>query len=198
MSIYRLKTSWIGPFPGLPGYTFVYTSGPNLQPSQLAIFWDAIKQFFPLQLKWHVDPNITTIDEVTGKMTASTPGDAPVDVAATGSANFVPQAGAQLKLYTQGFANGRHVVGRWFLVPMITSSWTTNGLLLAATCNSINAAADVLRSSSGQTLCVWHRPVYKKAPVEGDPPVLVRPGAAYGVTSTAVPTKSVTLNSRRD
>lgn len=196
MALYRYKTTWNGLI-GLPGYTFTYAAGNNLAPSQIAIFWDSIKQYFPAGLKWTVDPTIVQLDEATGKMTGVTTQPQPADVAATGSTSYVPQAGAQIKWYTQGFSNGRKVVGRTYLVPLITPSWSTNGLIPQATCNAINAAADALRTGSAATLVVWHRPVYKDAAVPGDPPVLVRPGASFGITSQACPTRSVSLRTRQ-
>jgi hypothetical protein len=197
--ISRIKTTWQSSgLAGFPGYTFTYFNAPNLQPSQVAIFWDSIKAYFPTQMSWLVDPTIVELDETNGKMTGTRVGDAPAAVQATGSANYVPQAGCQVKWYTTGFVNGKAVRGRWFLVPMITSTWTSYGLINTTTTGAIKAAANALRSASGATLCVWSRPLWE-LDAQGKPTdVLKRPGSAYQITSVDVPLKSVTLNSRRD
>lgn len=197
--ISRIKTTWqSSQLVGFPGYTFTYFNAPNLQPSQVAIFFDSIKAFFPTGLTWLTDPTIIELDETNGKMTGTRLGDAPATIAATGSANYVPQAGCQVKFFTTGFVNGRAVRGRWFLVPMITSTWTSYGAILSTTAASIKAAAQALRSASGATLCVWSRPVWQ-LDAQGKPTdVLKRPGSQFQITSIDVPLKSVTLNSRRD
>ena len=197
MTISRVRSVWTG-LNGLPGYTFFYYVGNTGMTADLPIFWDSIKQFLPTPLAITIDNVVTEIDEKTGKMTGTHVGNGGGIITGTGSTAYVAQAGAQVKWYTGGFNRGRKVVGRTYLVPLQSTAWGSGGLIQAATCNTINAAADVLRSRSGGTLCVWSRPVFVKDANGKPTDVIEHEGSTYVITSTAVPTKSVTQNRRRD
>lgn len=198
MSIIRLKTTWNSANIGFPGYTFFYVATDTLTPSLVAAFWSAIAAYFPPSLNWTVSGDKVVIDEATGKMISATTGPGAGPIAGTGTTTYVAQAGAQVKWGTAGIVDGKHVTGRTYLVPMTTTQFVAGGTINQTTCNTINAAADALRTSSGAQLCIWSRPVFKKDANGHPTDEILRPGTRHLVTGVATPTKSVTLNSRRD
>lgn len=204
MSVHKLAVQWAnngaggGAWSGGPGFSIFYATPAQMNPAPFGTFFAALAPFIPLTITITVPNSGQVLDEVTGKVTGVWSTGTQVATPGTGTNTFAPQSGAQVKWYTNSWANGRRVVGRTFFVPLSTGNYAGSGLLSATTCNAIQAAADTLRSQLGNGLQVWHRPIYKKAPVEGDPPTLVRSGAIYPVSSSACPTKPATLNKRRD
>lgn len=197
MTIAQLQVTWKG-LPGGDGFSFFYVSSTAASISPLPTFFDAIKAFFPLKINWVVNPFWKFIDETTGKMTGAGGGGPQPTITATGADAFAPQTGVQVRWETAGFENGRRVKGRTYLVPCVGAQFGSNGVPSATMCNTINAAADVMRQAYTGNLVVWHRPLYDYDVPEGSDPILKRPGKSIAVTSTVCPTKAVTLNARRD
>lgn len=196
MALNKLVVTWSS-FVGAPGYSVFYML-PSASQAPFGTFFGALAPYLPLNLVTTVPNNGEVIDETTGKMTNVWSNGTQVATTGTGGSAYAPSNGALVRWGTGTFRNGRRVLGHTFLVPLSTSAYAAGGILASSTANAIQAAADTLRSSLGVSLVVYNRPVYKKAPVEGDPPTLVRQGAYAPVTFTAVPTKAATLTPRRD
>lgn len=200
MSIRQYRMDWTG-LPGGVGYSFFYTTTAVDATSNIPPMVDAIKQYFPTPLIWKGDGSYRTINEVDGTLENVTVSQVPWTVSATGANTYMPQAGAQTKWFTNGFPDGRRVVGRTYWVPTITGALAVDGKLSATLCNTINAAADAFRSRNGGEQVVWHRPIFETPPDPKPPgyvPVVKRPGSYARIVSCTTPTKPATLNARRD
>lgn len=191
------SVKWSG-LTGLPGYSFFYSSSNTTGKDALTFFFDGIKAFFPTPLKWEISPFWKDFDVATGKMVNEGGGGVLASINATAANSYAPQAGAQVKWSTGGFSNGRHVVGRTYLVPLVASQLTTGGLITATCANTIAAAADAVRGSWGGQQVIWSRPLFETG-ADGKPTdVIKRAGTIHTVVTVTVPTKMATLNSRRD
>ena len=197
MTIAQISATWTG-ITGGTGYTFLYVRSTAASPTQLQTFFEAIKTYFPAVLNIQVPNTGRLIDESNGKMTGVWGAGATATTTGTGSSGYSGQTGAQVKWDTNGFVNGRHVRGRTFLVPLSLNNWGTDGLLYAATCNAINAAATTMISNYTGNLVVWARPLFEKD-ANGDPTdVIKRAGSIHTVSTATTPRKPATLRGRRD
>lgn len=197
MTIAQLTVKW-DKLTGLPGYSFFYVRSTAASISPIPTFLDAIKQFFPVPLEWTVSPFWKLIDETNGKATGAGGGGPEPKIAATGGTAYAPQSGVQIKWDSGEFVNGRRVKGRTYLVPTVNTRWMAGGVADPVMTNTINAAADVMRQAYTGNLVVWARPLFE-LDADGHPTeVLKRPGSIHTVLTTTCPTKSVTLNARRD
>lgn len=197
MTIAQIQATWAG-LTGLPGYSFFYVRSTAASPNPVQAFFEAIKTFLPSPLTVQVPNTGRLIDETNGKMTGVWGAGTTTTTAASGVATFAPQAGVQVKWDTNGFVNGRHVRGRTYIVPLISTSYSTGGTVVSTTCNAINTAATTLISSYTGNLVVWARPLFERD-ADGNPTdVLIRAGSIHTVSTSTVPIKSATLNRRRD
>lgn len=197
MPINKYVVTWTG-IVGAPGYSVHYTMSTTANPNPLQTFYNALITYLPLNATVTIPNSGETLDETTGKMVNVWSAGTQTSSVGTGDSIYVPAEGALVRWGTNSFKNGRRVLGHTFIVPLSRAAYATGGLVAAATCNAIQAASNTCRSSYGVDMVVWNRPVYKKAPVEGDPPTLVRPGSVSPITFTACPTKVAVLTSRRD
>lgn len=197
MTVYELSVQWTLGGTVL-GKTFFHLGGAAPTISPLPTFFDAIKGGFPGVFSWDISPYWKILQESDGKMVGiGGTGPAP-RITPTGPNAYVPQAGVQVKWDTNGFVNGRRVSGMTYLVPVCSSQFGADGKVLAALCNTINAAADVMRIAYGTGLVIWSRPLFEKDANGHPTDVLKRPGSIHPVTSVTTPVKPVTLNGRRD
>ena len=197
MAIAKIITNWTG-LPGGPGFTIVYVNSTAASPNPMQAFWAAVAGYLPSSITVTVPNSGPLIDETTGKQVNVWTNGTQVATVGTGTNTFAPQSGAQVKWTTGAWQNGRRVVGRMYVVPISTVHYGTGGVVSTTVANAINAAATTMISSYTGNLLVWTRPIYKKAPVEGDPPVLVRQGSIHAVSTATTPTKPATLTGRRD
>lgn len=179
------------------GWSYFYTSTAVDITGQILPLFDAIKSFFPQNMTWTVPGWYREIDEVSGQLVDVIVSIQPTGITAPASAAAIaPSQGAQIRWNTSGFPHGRRVVGRTYLVPLLVSQYGVDGRLLSNTANTINAAADALRSRAGGEMKIWHRPKTHKDAAGNV--VVDRPGSAWTVASTVCPTKPVQLATRRD
>lgn len=191
----RLICDWSN-FTGAPGYTsftFSTSQGPSMQPKVIT-FFQALLTYLPTGYKVHIPNGGPTVDETNGQLVNTWVGGTDTTLTATGAGTFGPLSGAIVKWDTGRIADGHHVRGRTFIVPLVDSTHSTQGLIGSATTTAIHNAASALYSLGGQ-LVVWHRPKFNQATT---PPTLIRPGIAYPVVSDTVPAKLAYLSSRRD
>jgi hypothetical protein len=199
MTIRQYPVQWGPTTSPWSGTSYFYSSTAVDLSSQISPLFDAIKQYFPPAMIWTFPGWYRELDETNGKLTDIVVGASQGTIQAPASSLAVaPSQGLQIRWNTNGFPHGRRVVGRTYLVPMLVNTYGTDGLGIASTCNTINAAADALRSRSGNELSIWNRPITKKDPNDPTNDILVRPGSRWPVISTVCPRKPVQLSSRRD
>lgn len=197
MTIAQLQVTWKG-LTGLPGYSFFYVRSTAASIAPLPTFFSAISQFFPVPLTWEINPFWKFIDEANGQLTGGGGGGPMPTIAATGATAYAPQSGVQVKWDTGEYHDGRRVKGRTYLVPTVNTQWAAGGVAVQTMCNTINAAADVMRTQFTGNLVIWHRPIFEKDANGKPTDVVKRAGLAAAVQTVTTPTKAVTLNRRRD
>lgn len=194
-SMQKIVVQWNG-FTGAPGYSSLFFKGDTLQsPNLVTNFFSAYGPYIPSTVHMVVPNNGELVDPSNGQVTGTWTLSSGTDIAGTGTGAISPTEGPQVRWETGQFRNGKHIRGRTYFVPMGAANFATGGILNATMCNVLQQAADTLRTSSGGMLGVWHRPKFDHTQ---KPPVLVRPGEWIPTTSSVVPTKSVSLRSRRD
>lgn len=195
-NVEKIVCTWNG-LPGGVGNTVLYWQAgayPGAQPA-VKTFFQGMAPFMPPSVSVTVPTTGEVLDETTGKMNNVWSTGSVLTIAGTATATaYTPQAGALVQWNTAGFTNGRHVRGRTFIVPLSAGVYTSSGLLTASNATTMTGVATSFIANTGNSLVVWHRPVYSKPPNS----TLTRPGAMFVVTTGLVPTKTATLKGRRD
>ena len=152
---------------------------------ELATFFNAVKANFPAVVTWDIPATGDVIDETNGEITGAWIGGTAATIVATGAGAYVGGTGAYVRWQTAGIVGGRRVRGRTFLCPLITTSFDTQGTILAGALTSFQTAATTLAGSG--KLRVWHRP---SGPGATD-------GSQHAVVGATVPDKVTSLRTRR-
>lgn len=187
--IYKHQAIWSG-YLGGPGYTTMYGS----DDTSAQVFADAVKQFIdsalthlsigeflPLPVRITQNPWVDVIDPLSGNQvgqTAITPG---ATLVGAGSGNWSAATGACVTWQTMGFASGRRVRGRTYLVPLSGVALATDGTLGANFLTAVRAATAAYVASPA-------------TPVVFSPTRL----GFTAITSGTVQDKAAILTSRRD
>lgn len=189
----RHRVVWSN-FPGAPGYTNFYTGTSVTDSTPFKTFFNAAFNFPAGGLQTWL-PNGTqltfpasgdVINEADGKITGSWAGTAPSPLtSAATSGPFAGGAGAQVQWQTSLIVDGRRVLGKTFLVPMLPAAMDTNGSLSTTAVTTILAAANALVVALAGELKVFSRPR----------PTIA--GANAQVIGARVPDLAVSLRSRR-
>lgn len=183
----RVRVAWQN-WPGAPGVSTFYLNNP---PTQAQI--DAIRSFFntlvamlPSGMTIQV-PNVgDVIDDATGHISGAwSVATQPATVTATGTGAYAGSAGMVVHWLTSSILNGRRPRGRTFLVPVVSTQFSTDGSPSSAALTTLAGAATGLLTSVGANMKVWHRPTNFAG------------GSSYTVTSSSVPDLSISLRSRR-
>jgi hypothetical protein len=153
----------------------------------LRTFWDAVKATFPNTMQIGVPNAGDTINEDTGQIQGAWSGPAQASIQGTGGVgSFLSTAGAMIRWTTPQVVNGRRPIGKTFLVPAMTSVFSSSGQIASATLTSLQSAATALVVAYAGELKTYHRP---KAG-HGGVGCTITAGTAIG--------KQVVLRSRRD
>jgi hypothetical protein len=180
-SIYRCRAYWSG-FTGQPGITnFYFRNAPHM--ALVKAFFEAAKPNLPTTTKIDYLASGDVLDDSTGRITGGWTDTQQTTTTGTGTGSYIAAGGYGLRLVTGAVVNGRHVVGRVFLVP--GAGATTTGIP-TSTENSTTAAAGAAILSGTSDWVVWSRP----APG--------RSGTSNTVTSVIALPYYVVLRSRRD
>jgi hypothetical protein len=180
----RLRVSWDG-LGGLPGLsTFYYgVASPNV--SDCVAFFTALKAFFPSSLTWTIPSNGDEIDSATGALTGVWTGSGGGTVTANvGTGPYAAGTGLRVRWNTGIIHNGRRVLGSSFLVPAVTSVYSSSGVIVPANQTSIQTAASAF-VASGVAKGIW-----SKGRSLGD-------GLYCAMSSATVPNAVTSLRSRR-
>lgn len=196
VAMQKMTATWTG-FTGAPGTTTVFWNGGTLvNPSQLKTFFDAYAAYIPNTVSILVNASGQYVESTTGLVTGtwSMSGPAPTIGTATGGVLLTAQ-GAQVRLETGQFRRGKHIRGRFYLIPCYSSILQSTGVISTTAKSALDAALQTMNSNTGGMFGMWHRPL-KDYSVK--PPLLKEPGEWISVPSATVNTKVAVLTSRRD
>jgi len=146
---------WTG-FTGGPGVSVFYTGGVGSGTSDLRVFFDALKAFFPSALTINFPTSGDTIDDSSGIINGVWSSGAVASVVGTGAGAYAAGVGTWVDWRTNGVVGHRRVQGRTFLAPMVIGAFDTNGTMFATTLTAIGTAAATLVATGD--LSIWHRP----------------------------------------
>ena len=183
----RVRVAWQN-WPGAPGLSTFYLNNPPTQAQIDGIrsFFNALITLLPTGLTITVPPSGDTLDDASGRIngawSVATP---PTLVTATGAGNYAGNAGMIVHWNTSSIVLGRRIKGSTFLVPMVSTAFSTDGSPGAATLTTVGTAAAGLLTTLGANLRVWHRPTAFAG------------GSSYVVTGQSVPDLAISLRSRR-
>lgn len=187
------RAVWAVPGGGA-GYSTFYaeTDQSTTQRQEFAdavgAFFQALDNLIPSTVTITFDSEVRQLNDASGVLEdveAVTPPTA-VNGIATGA--YAAGAGARVDWRTSVIINGRRVIGRTFIVPIIGSSFESNGTIVAASLADLQAAADAYLASFTSIVgaVVWHRPVAQAG------------GQSAPIQSAVAVDKSALLRSRRD
>lgn len=154
--------------------------------ADLITFYEAIKGLLPTGTTISVPGQGDLIDVATGEISGAWTDTAANTVVSNVAGGFASGTGCRIQWFTAGIRNGRRVVGSTFIVPLLASSYMTDGALQASVRTTLQNAAQSLLTDSSQVMHVYSRPHKDQAD-----------GQTQEVTSPLAPNKVSTLRSRR-
>ena len=185
--IARVRAAWQN-WPGAPGVSTFYLNNPPTQAQIDAIrsFFNALITLLPSGLTITVPGSGDVLDDATGHIngawSVATP---PAVVTGTGAGNYAGNAGMCAHWLTNSVLLGRRIKGTTFLVPMISTAFSTDGSPGTSALSTVGTAAAGLVTGVGANMKVWHRPTHFAG------------GSSYTVTGSSVPDLAISLRSRR-
>lgn len=184
-NIYRYRVGWNG-LSGLPGVSTFYFGSPVDPAPDLHTMFNVIAGSLPTGLNLTFPTQGDTLNDGTGQLVGNWTSAGAATISAAAGTNYTAAAGALIRWTTGTFINGRHVIGKTFLVPLQGAKYDV-GTILDTTVTAIQGAVTTWHgTSAGTAQVVWNRP---------RPGV---PGGQSAVTGAVVPDKVVILRSRRD
>lgn len=207
-NILRVKASWTG-FVGAPGFSVFHFTTVGITPDgpmaaaacgQVRTFFDAIKAHLAPPVTVQVVNEAEEIDETNGALVNIHNAGTVLPVTSTGTAGtgYAAPSGAVVTWRTSGIVNNRRVQGKTFLVPLISTSYQSDGSINPTALGVINTAADGLVQGGFGTepiFGVWSRPVEEDPNVPG---VEARLGSFHIAEGFRTPDMAAVLRSRRD
>lgn len=183
------RAIWTVPGGGT-GYSVLHFDQPgdqaeaDLVAARIRTLFFSMQSLFPDDITIAFDSEILILDDagVLQSVFAVTP---PTTVTGTSTAVYSRAAGARIDWATGVIVGGRRLTGRTYLVPMVSTIFTTAGLLTPTAVTTIQTAASGYISSmttDGVVPRVWSR-VHQTTAV---------------VISASAPTNGAILRSRRD
>lgn len=197
----RVRCVWTG-IPTGPGVsTFYFGTGVTSMTALTAFFNNAINAC-PSSIKVTI-PNVgDQVDETTGKIVGAWSGSGGAQVSAIGgSGAYAGQSGLCIDWLTSLVLDGRRRQGRTFIVPLISTSFDTDGTLSSGNITQYTTYATTLITAYAGEMKVFVRPLAPQtAKPDNIPPIKARVGhvgAAAQIVSARVPDIAATLRSRR-
>lgn len=200
MTMFRVTTQFSG-LTGLPGYCnlhFIHADPPTTQAqnavNNVRAFFESVITLAPSPMTYQINADVAEVDEIDGSIDSYVPTTPPAKSAVSPAGTYSAPTGGCVDWLTSGVVASHRVMGRTFLVPLVSTAFQVDGTLSTSAITTITNAANALRVATGPTLCVWARPF---EPEEGDDRP-ARAGSAHPVVAVRIPDKSVVLRSRRD
>lgn len=186
MTINRVRCPLTGAA-GLPGVATFYTGSSVTDMTPIRTFWDAIKGNFPNSVTINVPASGDQINEATGVITGGWTGTVLTGVQGTGGVGaYLSTAGPMIRWGTTLVIDGRRPIGKTYLIPAMSSQFSSSGTILGSFVTTATSAAQALIVALAGELKIFHRPNAKG------------PGAAVQILTGVCSTKQVVLRSRRD
>jgi hypothetical protein len=133
------------------------------------------------------DSEARQLNSSTGVLEAVAAVNPPAQVAGTSASSYSAPAGGRVDLITESIVNGRRLRGRTYIVPLVSTAYSTTGTLTASARTSLENAFETFRDETDlYSLGVWHRPVGGAGGIIAD------------VASVSAPAESAILRSRRE
>lgn len=188
MPLNRVRVALTGAS-GLPGVATFHFGSSTTDMSALRVFWDALKANFPNSVAINVPNTGDQINDDNGQIVGAWSGPAQATVVGTGGIGaYLSTAGPMIRWTTPLVVNGRRPIGKTFLVPAMSSQFSSSGTILGAFVTSASAAAQALVVAYAGEMKIYHRP--KGSPLHG--------GVGATIISGACINKQTVLRSRRD
>lgn len=187
----RIKVRWAGA-PGGAGVSTFYCLDPATWRPGLAAWLLASKGDLPTAVTLTLEAEGDLFDDVTGTITGAWASGTSTDYTGGSTDKIAAPAGVCLTWMTTAVADGKHLRGRTFLVPVGTGAFDTNGTLTSAALSAFLSRANTLVSFSPGQFMIWHRPIAAGKP-HGP-----RAGSSAAVSAVRVADKVAVLRSRRD
>jgi len=163
----------------------------NAANAAIRQMYQSNNNFWPQDITLVVQPVVQILEADTGRldrlMTAVA---SPNTVGGAGTGNYSVGIGARINWKSPFVIGRRFARSNTMMIPLVASSFQTNGLLASGTVSGLNSAAATLitaLTAVGLQLVVWHRP-------KGDPPA---GGVTAGIGVGTVPATPSGLRSRR-
>jgi len=186
MPLHRVRCSMTG-VAGLPGVATFHTGTAVTDMTPIRTFWDAVKSVFPNSFVVGVPNTGDVLNEDTGQITGAWSGPTQASVVGTGGVGgYLSTAGIMVRWTTPQVVDGRRPIGKTFLVPCMTSNFSSSGTITGAIATTVAAAASALVVALAGELKTYHRPKDGHG------------GVGCTITAATVPGKQVVLRSRRD
>ena len=201
-----VRTNWSGTTggPGLTQTAIEAVTDPHTWDATAAqqavdavrAAWFGCATYLPDNIKLDVNPVVDIFTHIDGELVGSySAATVPSQVVGTSAATFSMAAGIKINLNTGMIRNGRRVRGGIFVVPAVSTAFTTDGLVLAGARTTFNTAWNTCRTTlatNNKTLTVWSRPIPDGKP-HGP-----RDGATAPVSAIETSEKGAILRGRRD
>lgn len=188
MTLNRVRVGIAGAT-GLPGVATFHFNSSTTDMSALRTFWDAVKANFPNTVVITIPNSGDQISDDSGQITGAWSGPAQTNVVGTGGvAGYLSTAGPMIRWTTPQVVNGRRPIGKTFLVPSMSTQFSSAGTITGATVTAYTTAAQALVVAYAGEMKTYHRPT-------GSPP---HGGVACTIISGVCINKQAVLRSRRD
>jgi hypothetical protein len=191
MTIKRYRVSWSN-FSGAPGVSTLYFASTVTDFTPVKTFFGSVAAFLPNGLTLSYPTTVDVLDEVTGLIQTTTAATTLTQtVSAVASSAYSGTSGAIVRWITPDYVDGKHVVGRTYLVPLSSGSYDTNGSLSSTPISTIQTAGLTLLGAT--SMVVWQRPRAANA-LKG---ITARVGSSHAASNVLVPDLACVMRSRR-
>jgi len=180
----RVPVEWTTGVGG-SGVSIFYTLDPADATASLGTFFNAIKDLFPPVVSWSIPASGDTITDTTGRLSGSWSGGTAATITGTNNTLYAGGTGGFIRWYTNTVLDGRKFVGRTYMVPLVTSTYSTNGVINSTALGTLQTAATALVTATAHV--IYHRP----------PTGTFSGGFFAEATSAVVPNKVTSLKTRR-
>lgn len=184
----KVVCTWSG-WPGAPASTVLYLDVPtNVLLDNVRNLFNGIVSMIPAGVTVTVPGTGFMIDEGTGVASGTWTATAPAAIVGTGTGAFYSGAGACITWRTASLNHHGHLIkGRSFMVPLVLSTFMSDGTLDDTKRGTIQTNANGYISAGGAHVKVWARPT---TPGGSD-------GMSATMTSATVNDRGASLRSRR-
>lgn len=192
--MYRYNVAWSIPNAGPAVSVFHFANTDDTSPlavvTALRAAFNAISAYIPNEVMVQFPAEYTVLDNLTGQAIDFRSIVPPAPVVGSSSGTWAAGSGARLVWATDSVGNGRRVRGTTYLVPLVATTFDTNGVVAPAAQTAIAGAFSTFlaaASSGSITMGVFHRPT------------LSPPGGGYmaRAVSVSVPGTPATLRGRK-